>query len=61
MWRKMCKYLIKNDKKENSKRIISNKELFIAISYNVILQFYFLLTKTRGGKLIHIREMVKLT
>lgn len=57
----MCKYLIKNDKKENSKRIISNKELFIAISYNVILQFYFLLTKTRGGKLIHIREMVKLT
>lgn len=61
MWRKMCKYLIKNDKKENSKRIISNKELFIAISYNIILQFYFLLTKTRGGKLIHIREMVKLT
>lgn len=57
----MCKYLIKNDKKENNKRIISNKELFIAISYNVILQFYFLLTKTRGGKLIHIREMVKLT
>lgn len=51
----------KNDKKENNKRIISNEELLIAISYNVILQFYFLLTKTRGGKLIHIREMDKLT